>query len=104
MVTFGLKSSRSVVFSPSNMSRRRNLSVHLFFGCSTSMSRNPSRRLGGAREQEERERDDRRAGDREDDFPEPVPDAADFDGRQRQQDDAGDEDVREGQRDHPLPP
>src|SRR5207302_9426997 len=37
MVTFGLKSSRRVVFSPSNMSSSRNRSLHLDGGYSTCM-------------------------------------------------------------------
>src|SRR5438552_5968564 len=37
MVTFGRKSSRRVVFSPSNMSSSRNRSLHLGFGYLTYM-------------------------------------------------------------------
>src|SRR5262245_35669475 len=92
MVTFGLNSSRSVVFSPSSMSRSRKRSVHFGFGYSTSMRDHLRLR---AEQQEQRERDDDRAGDRQKNF-------AAFVGH-RQHHDAGDEDIGQRQRDHPLP-
>src|SRR5213596_3316060 len=93
MVTFGLNSSRNVVFSPSNMSRSRKRSVHFGFGYSTSMRNH----LGLRTEQEEqRERDDDHAGNGEGDLAAVA--------RQREDDDAGDEYVGQRQRNHPLPP
>src|ERR1051325_7543472 len=87
MVTFGLNSSRSVVFSPSNMSSSRKRSVHLGFGYSTSMRDHLRLR---AEQQEQRERDDDRAGDGENHLARLV--------GHGEHDDPGDEDVRQRQR------
>src|SRR5205809_5757059 len=93
MVTFGLNSSRSVVFSPSNMSSSRKRSVHFDFGYSTSMGNHLRLR---PEQEEQGERDDDHAGDREQDLAGVIV-------WQRKHDDSGDEDVRQRQRDHPLP-
>src|SRR5688572_1503818 len=95
MVTFGVKSSRSVVFSPSSRSRRRNLSDHLGFGYSTSMSHLLRRLRDGTfpgPEQIERGRPDRAESD-------PVHQPL----LSYQDEDSGDEDVRQRQRDHEFP-
>src|SRR5947208_12196938 len=65
IVTFGLNSSLSVVFSPSKRSSRRKRSVHFVFGYSTCMSDHLRLR---PEQKEERENDDRRTGDGENDL------------------------------------